>query len=68
VGTYVQFTVHDRRNHNLSKGRKTKRSRTVDELWKTIGAAIGQSTPDECRNYFQAAGYDLEYSENALTF
>jgi transposase len=35
-------------------------ARTIDDLWNTIGAAIKQFTPAECRNYFQAAGYDFE--------
>jgi transposase len=35
-------------------------ARTIDELWNTIGVAIDQFTPGECRNYFQAAGYDFE--------
>lgn len=32
--------------------------RTVTALWNTIGRLIDQFTPDECRNYFTAAGYD----------
>jgi transposase len=32
--------------------------RTVDGLWKTIGALIDRFTPEECANYFAAAGYD----------
>jgi transposase len=32
--------------------------RTVDALWTTIGSLIGRFTPDECANYFAAAGYD----------
>lgn len=35
-------------------------ARTIDDLWKAIGTAIEQFTPSECRNYFQAAGYDFE--------
>jgi transposase len=35
-------------------------ARTIDDLWNAIGAAIEQFTPTECRNYFQAAGYDFE--------
>jgi hypothetical protein len=31
--------------------------RTRDGLWHRIGALIDQFTPDECANYFQAAGY-----------
>lgn len=33
-------------------------ARTVDELWTVIGSAIDAFTPQECRNYFAAAGYD----------
>jgi len=32
--------------------------RTVDGLWDAIGRLIDLFTPQECRNYFQAAGYD----------
>ena len=32
--------------------------RTVDGLWNAIGRVIGLFTPDECRNFFKAAGYD----------
>ncbi|MDQ1232145.1 transposase [Sphingomonas sp. SORGH_AS 879] len=33
-------------------------ARTVDDLSRTIGAAIDTFTPAECANYFAAAGYD----------
>ena len=36
--------------------RKTA-ARTIDELWKTIGNICSLFTPDECSNYFTAAGY-----------
>jgi transposase len=32
--------------------------RTVDGLWATIGGLIRLFTPQECANYFAAAGYD----------
>jgi transposase len=32
--------------------------RTVDGLWSAIGRIIDLVTPTECRNYFNAAGYD----------
>ncbi len=32
--------------------------RTVDRLWNAIGALIQLFTPNECANYFAAAGYD----------
>ena len=32
--------------------------RTVEGLWSAIGRLIHHLTPDECRNYFENAGYD----------
>ena len=32
--------------------------RTVEGLWAAIGSFVDLFTPAECRNYFQAAGYD----------
>jgi len=32
--------------------------RTVDGLWTAIGRLIDLFTPQECRNYFKAAGYN----------
>lgn len=32
--------------------------RTVDGLWAAIGRLIDLFPPNECRNYFSAAGYD----------
>jgi transposase len=32
--------------------------RTVEGLWNTIGRLLNAFTPDECANYFAAAGYD----------
>jgi hypothetical protein len=31
--------------------------RTRDGLWQRIGALLDRFTPDECANYFRAAGY-----------
>ena len=31
--------------------------RTVEALWITIGSLIDRFTPEECANYFTAAGY-----------
>jgi transposase len=31
--------------------------RTVDGLWRRIGALLDHFTPGECSNYFRAAGY-----------
>lgn len=38
---------------------RAKAIRTIDALWKAIGDICEMFTPDECRNYFQAAGYGL---------
>ena len=34
--------------------------RTLDGLWTKIGSLIQLVTPNECQNYFAAAGYDAE--------
>jgi transposase len=34
--------------------------RTIDGLWNAIGRIIDTVTPEECTNYFAAAGYDAE--------
>jgi len=39
---------------------KKTAARTVDDLWDAIALAIDIFTPDECENYFAAAGYDRE--------
>jgi len=31
--------------------------RTIDELWKAIGQICDLFQPEECKNYFTAAGY-----------
>ena len=41
-------------------------ARTVEDLWHAIAQAVDIFTPNECRNYFSAAGYEPERSENAL--
>ena len=33
-------------------------ARTVPDLWTAIAEAISHFSPDECANYFQAAGYE----------
>jgi transposase len=33
-------------------------ARTVDQLWSAIANAVDAYTPQECANYFAAAGYD----------
>ncbi|HAT86085.1 MAG TPA: hypothetical protein DCS30_09160 [Rhizobiales bacterium] len=37
---------------------KAKECRTIAELWDVIGLAIHAFKPEECANYFNAAGYD----------
>ena len=32
-------------------------ARTIDEIWRTIGALLDCFTPTECANYFKNAGY-----------
>jgi transposase len=32
--------------------------RTINDLWKVIGNLISEFKPNECENYFKAAGYD----------
>lgn len=32
--------------------------RTIDSLWQTIGRLLDAFTPQECANYFAAAGYE----------
>jgi transposase len=34
--------------------------RTVDGLWDAIGRIVDVFTPQECANYFAAAGYDAD--------
>jgi transposase len=35
-------------------------ARTVDQLWTAIAEAIETFTPEECANYFAAAGYGAD--------
>ena len=35
-------------------------TRTVDDLWDAFAQAIDTFTPQECQNFFAAAGYDQE--------
>jgi transposase len=34
--------------------------RSVDGLWTAIGRLVDVFTPQECTNYFAAAGYDAD--------
>lgn len=37
---------------------RAKAEQTITALWNTVGALVAIFTPDECANYFKAAGYD----------
>jgi transposase len=39
---------------------RARAARTVDELWQAIGDICGLFKPEECRNFFNAAGYGLK--------
>ena len=39
---------------------KKTAARTKDTLWNAIGEGIDTFSPEECQNYFAAAGYDFE--------
>lgn len=39
---------------------RAKAERTVEALWKTVGALVSCFSPRECANYFKAAGYDAD--------
>ena len=41
-------------------------ARTMPDLWQAIADALKRFTPNECRNYLVAAGYDATGSENTL--
>lgn len=40
-------------------------ARTIPDLWQAIADAIPRFMPDECQNYFEAAGYEPAYYEPA---
>lgn len=35
-------------------------ARTIDDLWSIVASCLAAFTAEECRNYFEAAGYDPE--------
>lgn len=37
---------------------RAKAERTIAALWNAVGPLLDLFTPDECANYFKAAGYD----------
>ncbi len=40
--------------------------RTVDGLWSRIGASLTAFAPQECANFFAAAGYEPDQAESGL--
>lgn len=41
-------------------------TRTVESLWTTIGRISETSSPAECIKYFQDAGFDPDWQDDAL--
>jgi transposase len=39
---------------------RAKAERSVDALWNRVGEVVKLFEPQECANYFAAAGYDLD--------
>lgn len=39
---------------------RARAARTVGALWDAVGSLIRSFSPDECTNYFKAAGYEPE--------
>ena len=39
---------------------RTAEERTIEGLWRLIGSLLKRFSPDECQNYFTAAGYALD--------
>ena len=35
-------------------------ARTIDDLWRAVGSICDLYSPEECRNYFTAAGYGYD--------
>ncbi len=49
-------------SHKSEKAAQTLRdigARTFDEVWKAVGDVCDMFSPQECRNYFKAAGYEF---------
>jgi transposase len=42
----------------LKSGLRKAAERSVEPLWDRIGKLLDDFTPDQCANFFQAAGYD----------
>ncbi len=41
----------------LKRALRKAEERTIDALWRRIGALLGQFPPMECAAYFRSAGY-----------
>ena len=41
-------------------------ARTIDDLWKAVGSICDVYSPEECQNYFTAAGYGADYTLDDL--
>jgi len=52
------FNLIERAFAKLKALLRAAATRTIPDLWDAVRDAIAQFTPDECRNYFAAAGYD----------
>ena len=37
---------------------RARAERSISALWDAVGAIVDLFSPDECANYFKAAGYD----------
>jgi hypothetical protein len=45
------------RSQNSKRSCAPKRSGPIDDLWRAIGRICDLFDPQECKNYFTAAGY-----------
>ncbi len=43
----------------LKENLRATAARTIDDLWKAIGNICKLFSPQECKNYFVAAGYEF---------
>lgn len=54
----VRFGVSVSRWRRFSRQQGHAGPKALDGLWNAIGRIIDTLTPNECANYFSAAGYD----------
>ena len=52
------FNPIERAFSKLKSIMRSKAERSIKALWNTVGDVIDLFKPDECANYFQAAGYE----------